>query len=393
MISSSMLYRSTLTVLLALGTIPADAQTKPAPDQKPVFKPSASSSGWVDFILKPNAFILVPIKIKGQDAAAMLWGGPSVIDQGYAGSIGLSPNAGSPAPLAGLDVQVGDLTLQDMSVQAAGIASPAYAKIAGRPTNLALGMGVFEQLIVDIDFAHHRVAFEDPKGWTKPAGAVELPLLLKGDDTEKQWVVPLSVDGAPADWFEVELGNVIGPLMVTRSYAETHKLFDGHPTSERLSGRYHETVVSLDRLGFAGVDFAKPSIAIIPDTELPPEGVTGGVGLPLLEHFHLMFDYPHNRLFATPNPDAGATPIDRDRIGLTFTSGSTDFTVAFVAPKSPAAEAGFQAGDRMTLIDGKPFDAWALADLLAIPLAAPGAKHSFTMADGTVREVTARDFF
>jgi membrane-associated protease RseP (regulator of RpoE activity) len=387
MIFASMLCRAHfLSLTLAMAATPAAAE-------EALFKPGVASSGWVDIILKPYMPIFVPIKINGQDAAAMLWGGPSMIDKDYAGSIGLNPSPDEPAPLTGLDVQVGDLTLHDMSVQAAGIATPAYAKIAGRPTNLALGIGVFQQLIVDIDFARHRVAFEDPKGWTKPAGAVEIPLLLKGDDNEKQWVVPLSVDSAPADWFEVELGNVIGPLMVTRSYAETNKLFDAHPTSERLSGRYHETVVSLDHLGFAGVDFAKPSIAIIPDTELPPEGVTGGVGLPLLARFHLVFDYPHNRLFATPNPDAGTTPIDRDRIGLTFTSRSTDFTVAFVAPKSPAAEAGFQAGDRMTLIDGKPFDAWALADLVALQLAAPGVKHSFTLADGTVREVTARDFF
>lgn len=54
-------------------------------------------------------------------------------------------------------------------------------------------------------------------------------------------------------------------------------------------------------LGFAGVDFPRAPIALIPDTELPPASITGGVGLPLLAKFRLIIDYSNNRLYAIPN--------------------------------------------------------------------------------------------
>ena len=50
-------------------------------------------------------------------------------------------------------------------------------------------------------------------------------------------------------------------------------------------------LVSVDHLSLAGIDFAQTPIALIPDTELPPSSITGGVGLPLLAKFRLIIDY------------------------------------------------------------------------------------------------------
>jgi hypothetical protein len=52
--------------------------------------------------------------------------------------------------------------------------------------------------------------------------------------------------------------------------------------SQRMSGRFTETVVSVDHLTFAGIDFPQTPIALIPDSEVPPASITEGVGLPLL---------------------------------------------------------------------------------------------------------------
>jgi hypothetical protein len=387
-----------MLVLVGAGSAPTAILATPGLSaQTATFNRDERSSGWIDFNLLTNVSIFVPVRINGQDVAALLYGGGSVIDTEFAARAGLKASADASAPVAGLDVQIGDLTLHTPVARAIPIASPRDNILAGRPLVLYLGKEVFEQLVVDIDFANHRVAFLDRQHLIRPAGAVKVPLQLKGDAKEKQWVVPLSVDGAPAAWFEVELGNVIGPLMTTRAYAEGHKLFDNHPTSQRLSGKYHETVVSIDHLTFAGLDFPHAPIAIIPDTELPPDGVTGGLGLPLMSHFHLIFDYPHHRLFAIPNATV-AGPIPKDRIGLVLSSrpvnpNEANFTVLFVAPGSPAETAGFKIGDQMIQIDGKTYQATPLTDLIAFPMAAPGVLHTFIMADGSTRTVTAKDFF
>ena len=393
MILRHMVASAFATLLLSGAAL---AQTAPPASQTVAFKPGARTSGWVEFNLPTNLPILIPVRINGQDAAAMIYGGPSMIDKDFAASAGIKVAADASAPIDGLDIQIGELTLHAPILRAGAIPVAYYSKIAGHTMPLMLGREVFEQLGVDIDFPHRQMAFVDSNGVRRPVGAVEVPLVIKGDDKEDQWSVPLSVDGAPPIWVEVELGNVIGPLMLTRPYAEAHKLFDGHRTSLRLSGKYHEPVVSLDHVTFAGADFPQTPIAIIPDPEPPPAGVTGGLGLPLLSQFHLIFDYPHHRLFAVRNPDAA--PIPKDRLGLVIGGVRTNpdqinFTVAFVAPGSPAEAAGFKAGDQMTRIDGKAYKEMTVVELTAFHMAAPGVVHTFTMQDGSTRTLTTRDFF
>jgi hypothetical protein len=363
----------------------------PAPVQTAVFKGSTSSSGWIDFTPLTNFGIHLPVKINGHDAMALLYGGPSNIDKNFVESAGLAAKIEDASSVNGIQIQLGDLTLQNAGAKTDDLQKQGYdAKILGQPVLFRLGEEVFNQVVVDVDYAHHRVAFRDPRAVTKPAGAIEVPLI----ELDGERVLPLSIDGAAPAQFELELGNVIGPLMVTPAYAARQMLLAGRPTSQRLSGRYSETVVSVDHLSFAGIDFSRVPIALIPDTELPPPSITGGVGLPLLAKFRLIIDYGHSRLYAIPNSGTAMTSIEKDRIGLVLDKKVTNgFSVAFVSPNSPAEAAGFKKGDKISLIDGKPFEAWPTQAIIKFQMADSGTIHIFTMADGTERQIKAVDFF
>jgi hypothetical protein len=380
---------SILATLLATSTVFAHSDVDTRPTEKIAFKGSAQSSGWVDFELYTNLGIFVPVKINGHEATAWLWGGPSSIDKDLAASIGLQTSTEADHSVSGVQIQVGDLTLQNAHIQAADLQAQAYANYIGHPVPVRLGEQAFNRLTVDIDFPHHRIAFRDPLAVTKIAGAIEVPLV----ELDGERVVPLSVDGAAPAQFELELGNVIGPLMVTPAFADAHKLLKGHTTSQRLSGPYSETVVSVEDLRFAGADFRHAPIAIIPDSQLPPASIVGGVGLPLLAKFRLVIDYSHNRLYAIPDTATVKVPIEKDHIGLMVGKKGGDFGVVFVSPNSPAQAVGFQKGDKVALIDGKPAAAWPSAELIKFQMADIGTTHVFTMADGTVRRVSAADFF
>jgi hypothetical protein len=354
-----------------------------------VFSGHASSSGCIVFTSYKSLGIYLPIKINGHEAMAWLWGGPSSIDKEFAESIGLQSTADATTAKVAPDIQVGNLILRNASANLDELQAQAYVPIIGRPLTFRLGEDVFNQVVVDIDFARHCVAFRDPKTVSRPVGAIEIPLI----ELDGERVIPLSVNGSEPAQFELELGNMNGPLLVTPVYADTHKLLESHATSQRLSGPFSETVVSVDHLGFAGVDFPRAPIAVIPDTDLPPASIAGGVGLPLLSHFRLIIDYSHNRIYTIPNVGAAKAPIARDRIGLVLAKKDSDFGVAFVAPNSPAEAAGFKKGDKIALIDGKPFDAWGRLAILEFHMADAGTSHAFTMPDGTVRRVKAVDFF
>jgi hypothetical protein len=378
-----------LAMLLAASTICARAGDTPAPTA--VFKEGATTSGWIDLVHYTNLGIYLPVEINGHPAMAWLYEGPSKIDKSFAASIGLGMASGE-GPVGGVDVRLGDLTVHD------AVATPYdlqryrvedVAKIVGQPLVFMLGQEFFDRFAVDIDVANHRIAFLDPNAVTKPPGAIEVPLI----ELDGERVVPLSVDGAAPAQFEFGLGNMNGPLLLTPAYAEANKLLAGRPASQRLSGPFVETVVTVGHLAFAGVDFPATPIAVIPDSQLPPHSVTGEVGLPLLAKFRLIVDYPHNRLYAIPNAAAGSTPIPKDRIGLMLRLKGSSFDVAFVSPNSPAAAAGFKKGDAIAQIDGKPAGAWPLAEIIGFQMAGAGTTHLFTMVDGSVRRITAADFF
>lgn len=375
-------------VLVSAGDVRA---VTPPDAPQVVFKDGASSSGWINFKAYKASSIFFPAKVNGRDVMVLLYGGPTNLDKSFAASVGLSlaPGGNRDTPtIGGVTVTVGMLTLLDLTVAALDV-PPHFAKITGQPVPLMLGAEVFNRTVVDIDYSHERLAFRDPAEFRRPPLSVEVPVIELGGVR----VVPLSINGAPPVQFELELGNVSGPLLVIPSYAEAHKLLEGHPTSQRLSGKFVEPVVTLDHLSFAGVDFPKAPIALVPDAALPPASITGGVGLPLLSHFHLLIDYRNNRLFAIPNSGVPKPPFIKDRLGLVAAREGDKLRVTFVAPSSPAEAAGFMKDDLIAALDGKPVAAESDLNILTLRFADPGTRFSLTMADGQVRQIQATDFF
>lgn len=374
--------------LLAAGAVRAAI---PSDTPRLVFKGGASSSGWIHFKPYKASGIFFPAKVNGRDVLALLYGGPTNLDKSFAGLVELTQKADSnrDAPkVGGVTVTAGGLTLSDLTAAAIDV-PPHFAKITGQPVPLMLGEEVFNRMVVDIDYAHARLAFRDPADVRKPPGAVEVPVI----QLDGVRVVPLSINGNPPAQFEFELGNVSGPLLVIPSYANAHKLLESHPTSQRLSGKFVEPVVTLDRVSFAGVDFPKVPIALVPDAALPAASITGGVGLPLLSHFRLVIDYGNNRLFAIPNSGVPKPTFIKDRLGLVVAREGDKLRVTFVSPGSPAETAGFKKDDMITALNGKAISAESELNIVTLRFAAPRARFTFTMADRQVRHIRATDFF
>jgi hypothetical protein len=382
------LIRTTISIML-LGASAASAQiaATPASTLNVSFAQGVSSSGWIDCHVIEGLGILVPLKVNGHETTAYLYGGPSSMDIAAMSSLGLI-GGDTRGKSGGVQLEIGDLSVKDFVAANAKLGISARA---GTPVPLQLGEEIFKKLAVEIDFTHQRIAFRDPAAVTKPKGAMELPVNLVSDE----WVVPVAVNGAMPALFELELGNVSGPLLVTPQYAAEHKLLDGVRTSQRLSGRFTETVVSVPHLSFAGVKTPAAPIALIPDSEVPPAPIAGGMGLPLLERFDVVIDYSHNRIYATPHKNTGSATFFKDRLGMAIrrAENASVGTVAFVASGSPAATAGFKVGDNITAINGHAVGSLPLMQVLLAQYTDAGHPISFTMEQGGERKVTAADFF
>jgi Aspartyl protease/PDZ domain len=79
----------------------------------------------------------------------------------------------------------------------------------------------------------------------------------------------------------------------------------------------------------------------------------GNLGCGVLQRFHLVFDYPHQRLLLSPNRKF-KEPFEFNTSGLDITAeGDTfrDYVIGTVRNNSPADEVGLQRGDKIISVD------------------------------------------
>jgi hypothetical protein len=269
------------------------------------------------------------------------------------------------------------------------------AKALDIPLQVILGQEVFAAFVVDIDFQHSRIAFRDPAAFTPPRGAIRLPLTPAGGDR----VTRVSIEGRPPIDVYLDLGNG-SPLDIFPAYWRPRRLLDDRHSSELLNGgaggQRPVKVATIGAVDVGGVVFHD-----VP-TNFPPPGnttadtrrVQGNLGLPILSRFRMIADFPHNALYLVPEPRAVARPFDKDRSGLSTVRDADALRVTFVAPGSPAEEAGFKIGDLVSLIDGQPIGPTFQQSALARwRYGAAGQRIQLSLADHRTLTLTLRDYF
>jgi hypothetical protein len=377
---------------------------RPGAVHRATFRAGATSSGWIAFEFFDGDRIYFPARVNGHDTIVLLDSGAetSVIDRAYARAIGLKGQGGVPmmgsggtdtaSLIPGVKIEVGTMTLSDLTIAGADI--EAVGKRMGHPLPFVLGDEVFNELAVDIDFAGRRIAFRDPAHLDKPDGAREVPLRL----TQGIRSVPVSIEGGAPIQVDFDIGNG-SPLLIYPAYYEKTGMLAGRRTSQALGGAiggFHaQTMATVKRLTFAGVDFDNVPTDFPPATNsaVNVNVAQGNLGLPVIERFRVVADFPHDRLWLTPDPTSIAAPFRRDRLGMSMSERGEDLVVEFVAPGSPAEAAGFKTGERVTLIDRKPRSAWPGESLRALGGEAPGTAVEFTLSTGEERRLKLADYF
>jgi hypothetical protein len=377
---------------------------RPAGAHKARFAKGMRSPGWLDFELYNGNRIYIPARVAGHETHVLLDSGAetTVLDRAWAASIGLKAQgevtalgtggADTAGLVGGVDIQLGGLTLPDLTV--ATIDLRPIAERIGHPLPVVLGNEVFNELVIDIDFQTRRIAFLDPAAFVPPPGAVGLDLTLSQGIRS----VPVSVEGRPAQAFAFDLGNG-SPLIVSASYWDRERLLDNRPQSQALAGAvggvHPEAVAVLKSVTLAGVTFHDVPTLFPPKslTAVDSDRILGNVGLPILKRFRVISDYPHNKVWLVPNAEAARAPFAKDRLGLGVKRAGKVFAVEFVAPGSPAEGAGLKAGDRIALVDRQPPDTLDPAAVRALNNRDAGTMVELTLEDGTVKRVRMADYF
>jgi hypothetical protein len=377
---------------------------KPSSERTLHFAPGARSTGPIEYNPFTGTRIYIPAKVNGRAVEILLDSGAdtTVLDKTFAQSIGrrmigAGVVTGSGGEMdAGLGTNV-TITIGNMTLNLPSVAIIDLAEVSNRiaiPLPVILGKDVFLQSIVDIDPSKPTIAFHDPETFTPPANAVLVPLEPLGSLR----TVPVSVEGLPDAAMIFDLGNG-GYMSLTPAYWQEHKLLGARPSSTRSSGAIGgeqiNHVATLKSIRFAGITFRDvPAELSAPNIETDSEREAGNVGMPLLRRFRMMIDFQNSRMFVIPLAQSLNEPFERDRSGLRAVQEGHKLVVRHVSKGSPAKAAGWKEGDVIVAIDGQAIGPAFASSRLSLWARRPaGTIVSLTLADGSVRSLSLRDYF
>lgn len=360
---------------------------------------------WLPIELFMERYIVLRGAVNGVPCDILLdsGAGMTVLDKAFAETVGLRAEGAIAAQgtggrteaglVDGVTLTVGALEIGPLS--AAVIDLSDVAKRLGRPLPAILGKELFHAVGVDLDYPNSRLRFHDPAALDDGAAGRRLPL-LPAEEGHKN--VMMTIEGGDPVVVGLDTGQG-GELTIFRHYAEARGLLEGRPLSERLAagvgGATTMKVGTLRAVTLAGfelhdvpVSFHTADVKGAFDTQRQ----AGNLGAGILRRFRVLFDYPHDCLWLEPGPDLAA-PFPKEKTGLGLQWDDGALTVAFVAPGSPAAAAGWQAGERVTALDGAPVDPDWWQTFARWSRAPAGTAVTLTLADGTVRSLTLKEHY
>ena len=366
------------------------------------FEGGIGSTGRIAIDFWDGQHIGLPVEINGVATGALLDSGSerTVLDAGFAKRVGVRPTgealatgiAGSESGqvATGVDITMGSLRLEGLTTQVLDLSG--LEKYAGRPLSVVLGEDVFRRTIVDIDPADDTIAFHAPASFRAPAGATRLALGKAGGLR----VVDVAIEDGPLIPLLFDLGSGI-PVTLAPAYWRQHLDLRSRATSTSLAagvgGTKESVTCTLRSVQLAGVLLASVPAALESEPAVEVHaGTLGTLGFPVLRRFHLFVDDAHDALYLVPDPRAFERPFARDRLGLSLVREGEILRVVHVGRGSPAAAAGFRAGDQVTALDGRPAGTWTRRDLGALADRPAGTAVSIRSSDGTVRRIVLEDF-
>jgi hypothetical protein len=343
----------------------------PAPPPPDFSLAGGKTSTTVPFELLNN-HIYVDVKLNGKGPYRLLCdtGGVNVLTPQLAKELGLTSKGalqgrgvGEKSEDIGLTkvetVEIGDATIANQLFAVYPLGS--LADVEGVPEYGLVGYEVFKRFVGKIDYERSLLTLWLPSAFTYHGSGTVVPFHFNEHIPQ----VEGSIDGIPGK-FDIDTG-ARNSVSILAPFAEKHDLRNRlHAKVEAVTGwgvggPARGLVARAKLLKLGGIEVSAPVVDISLQTKgaFTDPYVAGNVGGGALKHFNLILDYGHQRIIFEPNANF-AHPDTYDRAGMWMNRGPHGLVVVDTVTGGPAANAGIEAGDVITTIDGTPSEKLSL---------------------------------
>ena len=362
-----------------------------------------SEARWVHFDLTPGNQIVFRMTVNGRAATAVLDTGVNftLVSTAFAATLGLRPVATAQASAIG-----GTLAISWAMVESLGFGGltraggrmgvadlGALASGTTSPVEVVVGADLLSQHALDIDFDARRFRML-PSG-RMPFRGTAVPLAIQPQSGV--FTVAMTVGAATLRPLMIDTGDGAFLTLSRESWTAT-KLPDVGMTSAYAVGLAGP--VETDMAVLPAVRIGTLTARHIEVRVEPPKGYStltgtaGRVGTGLLQRYRVLFDPRARRIVLSPGPSADTPPL-KSTSGLLLSYDDRSLRVVHVMKNSPAAGAGWRAGERICSVDGTRLPAdYRSSTLGTWPAGQPGRVVRLGLCDGGAkRSLTLATFY
>lgn len=237
-----------------------------------------------------------------------------------------------------------------------------------------LGNEIFEQYVVEIDYAKGELVLHDPRTFSYSGHGQTLQLELKDGRSFVRGTLEFSGSAALDALFVIDTG-ANGSVGLHSPFVQRHRLLAPPRKSIQhfvhgAAGTALERIARADNLRLGpvlvhSVDVGLSSASKGSTADPSYDGVIGGE---VLRRFKIIFNYPRKQIILEPS-SALNDPFDVDTSGISLVATGENLqtiVVEHVLEDSPASSAGLKEGDAIISVDGTGTSGYTLDQLRQI---------------------------
>ena len=349
---------------------PRDTASANLPKAKPEVRLTSGNSTSIPYLMDDNGNALLKVRVNnspplnftldtGSDVFAILTSNQAnslglIARNKY--KVGIAANVGeieaATIPSANLSMPGVEALNQRIEVIMSDDATANESKIDG-----VLGLEFLKKFVVEVDYEAQTLTLFAPEKYEYKGTGEVIAIKIKDGTPMVRLKMTTSGGKSIEDYFELDNG-MSATLALRTPAVKKYGLLAQTQTIEapidiEAGGEYRRRLGRLKSLQLGHFIIENPTVSLSENVE----GEGGILGEEILRRFKVIFDFSHHRMILEPNSHF-KEPYEEDMSGISVTpeenSGVKVFRVRQVVANTPGSDAGLQADDLITAVDGQP---------------------------------------